>query len=537
MIRINQIKLSPDHSEDELFNAIIKSLRLKGKHDLTYKIVKKSIDSRHKPDIKFIYSVDVKIEGYKKADEEKIIKKVNDKDIMLTNIIQYKIPSPDNSLPYLENPPVVIGMGPAGLFCGLMLARAGYKPLILERGRDADARLKDVTDFWNGGRLNPESNVQFGEGGAGTFSDGKLNTMIKDKTGRISFVLNTFKEFGADEEITYINKPHIGTDVLHDVVKNIRNEIIRLGGTVLFDHQVTDIISENGILKGVVVNEDRRIDCELAVLAIGHSARDTFEMLLKRGVNMVPKAFAVGVRVEHPQSMINENAYKDAPYELPAADYKVTYQSDKGRGVYSFCMCPGGYVVNASSEEGRTCVNGMSYSKRDSDNANSAIIVTVTPDDYGNGGPLDGMYFQRRLEEAAYKSGLGSIPVQTYGDFKKKVKTTQYGGIKPVTCGNVTKADLNDIFPEYICESIIEGMEGFAKNIEGFNREDALLSAVESRTSSPVRILRDDEFMANIKGLIPCGEGAGYAGGITSAAIDGIKVFEAICHKYKGVHQ
>lgn len=533
MIRINQIKLSVNHSEQMLKKEIEKSLRLNARSDYEYKIVKKSIDSRHKPDIKLVYSVDVTIKDFDRQREQKIIQKVNNKNVMLTNEIKYEFPVPEKELQKLKYSPVIVGMGPAGLFCGLLLARAGFKPVILERGADVDTRKQDVEAFWNGGKLNPSSNVQFGEGGAGTFSDGKLNTMIKDKTGRIRFVLETFHEFGAPGEITYINKPHIGTDVLHDVIKNMREEIIRLGGQIFFHSQVTDILIEKNRLFGLLINDGKRMDCELAVFAVGHSARDTFSMLQQRNVSMEQKPFAIGVRVEHPQQMIQENAYGDAPYELPAADYKVTAQAGC-HGVYSFCMCPGGYVVNASSEEGRTCVNGMSYAARDSKNANSAIVVTVSPEDYNNRNddPLCGMYFQRKLEEKAFEAGQGRIPVQTYGDFKKGRITGEFGGVTPVTRGAVCKADLNTILPEYICESITLGMESFANSIPGFNREDAVLSAVESRTSSPVRILRNEAFMSNIFGLIPCGEGAGYAGGITSAAIDGMRVAEEIVKKW-----
>lgn len=533
MIRINQIKLNVNHSEQMLQKAIEKSLHLHAKSDYDYKVVKKSIDSRHKPDIRYVYSVDVTIKGYDRQQEEKIVKKINNNNIMLTQEANYVFPELKKELPRLNYPPVIVGMGPAGIFCGLLLARAGFRPIILERGADVDCRSRDVEAFWNGGKLNPSSNVQFGEGGAGTFSDGKLNTMIKDKTGRIGFVLNTFHKFGAPKEITYMNKPHIGTDILHHVIKNMRQEIIRLGGQVLFHSQVTDILMDHNRLCGLIINNQTKMDCELAVFAVGHSARDTFEMLWRRGVSMEPKPFAVGVRVEHPQQMIQENAYGDAPYELPAADYKVTAQAGS-HGVYSFCMCPGGYVVNASSEEGHTCVNGMSYAARDSKNANSAIVVTVSPKDYGNENdtPLCGMYFQRKLEQKAYEAGKGKIPAQTYGDFKKKCVTKEFGGVMPVTCGAVCKADLNTIFPEFIRESIIDGMESFAKSIPDFNREDAVLCAVESRTSSPVRIRRNDEFMSNISGVIPCGEGAGYAGGITSAAIDGMRVAEEIAKKW-----
>lgn len=541
MIRINQIKLKPDHTEKELIDAAVKKLHLKGSSKIEISVAKKSIDSRHKPDVRYIYSVDVSVNGMDNAAMKKLVQKCHDNDILYIENTKYTLPERSSEAVMSKHPPVIVGMGPAGLFCGLMLARKGYMPVIYERGKDVDKRLSDVTAFWNGGELDTESNVQFGEGGAGTFSDGKLNTMIKDKYGRIGFVLETFKEFGAPAEITYINKPHIGTDILHDVVKNIRNEIIRLGGKVYFEQQVTDIIVKDGKLCGLIINNTKEVPCDIAVFAIGHSARNTFEMLYKRNINMSPKAFAMGVRVEHPQSMINANAYANAPYELPAADYKVTYQTDNKRGVYSFCMCPGGYVVNASSEKGHTCVNGMSYSDRNSPNANSAIVVTVNPSDYGYNSeadyPLLGMEFQRKIEAAAYAEGKGLIPSQTYGDFKRKVKTTAYGEIKPVTRGAAVMSDINNILPEFMCESIIEGMEGFSSNLPGFNREDAVLSAVESRTSSPVRILRNEDFMSNVYGLIPCGEGAGYAGGITSAAIDGIKVFEAIYSKYKGVKE
>ena len=384
--------------------------------------------------------------------------------------------------------------------------------------------------FFETGVLDTETNIQFGEGGAGTFSDGKLNSVIKEKDGRIRKVLETFVEFGANPEILYVNKPHVGTDVLSVVVSNIRNEIIRLGGTVNFNSKVTDIYIDTGKITGIRVNDEYDEEFNAVVLAPGHSARDTFEMLLKKGIEMEKKSFAVGMRIEHNQSLINNFAYgRDDNGSLPVADYKVTAKAGNNRGVYSFCMCPGGYVVNASSEKNMTCVNGMSYSKRDGKNANSAIVVTVNPEDFGENGVLSGMYFQRQLEHNAYLQGKGSVPYQLNEDFIKGKATSGYGSVKPQILGKKTGADLREVFPEFICESIIDGMKSFDKIIHGFNMGDAVFSGVESRTSSPVRIIRNEMFESiSVKGLYPCGEGAGYAGGITSAAVDGIKVAEAV---------
>lgn len=539
MIRINQIKMKLTEGEDRLTERAAALLRLKPQELCSVKIVKKSVDARHKPDIRYVYSVNVTVEN-----EKKISKSVLNNNIFFTEEKKYSMPEAGGEK--LPESPVIVGMGPAGLFCGYFLARAGYRPVIIERGDSVDNRKRAVESFWNGGELNPESNVQFGEGGAGTFSDGKLNTVVKDKDGRHTEVLKTFVKFGAKEEILYVNKPHIGTDVLCDIVKNMRQEIIRLGGQIKFNTRLTDIHTENGEIKSITVKKNNNfnnssdsndssenISCQVLVLALGHSARDTFEMLYDRKLHMEPKAFAVGVRIEHPQSMVNERMYGAEAHELlPAADYKVTYNTPEKRGVYSFCMCPGGYVVNASSEAGRLAVNGMSYSSRDGSNANSAIIVTVTPDDYGQSSPLDGMYFQRSLEEKAFREGNGAIPVQRLEDFEKNLCTEMLGSVKPMIKGKYSLSNLRSIFPEYINSSLIEGIHGFSRQIEGFDMPDALLSGVESRTSSPVRINRDDKLEANIKGIYPCGEGAGYAGGITSAAMDGIRVFEAVMSKY-----
>jgi hypothetical protein len=374
--------------------------------------------------------------------------------------------------------------------------------------------------------------VQFGEGGAGTFSDGKLNTGVKDPEGRIRDVLETFVKFGADSQILSSNKPHIGTDVLKTVVANIRNHIIELGGEIHFNSRVSDIAIENGRVVGLTVTDTaegktENIAASAACFAVGHSARDTFKMLHGKNLEMQPKPFAVGLRLEHPQELINRNAYGDCKYNMPAADYKVTYQTSRSRGVYSFCMCPGGYVVNASSENEGTAVNGMSYSGRDGVNANSAIIVTVTPDDFGKG-VLDGVEFQRKLEKLAYREGNGNVPVQLVADFKNNRISSGFGSVIPQIKGKYRFGNLNNCLPSYVSEAIKEGMGGFDRYIRGFDMEDAVFAGVETRTSSPVKILRDEHFNSSVKGLFPCGEGAGYAGGITSAAVDGVRTAEKI---------
>ena len=432
----------------------------------------------------------------------------------------------------LQQRPVIVGAGPAGLFAAYQLTEAGYAPVILERGKPVEERKADVEHFWETGVLAPDSNVQFGEGGAGTFSDGKLNTGVKDPSGRNRFVLETFVKFGAPAEILYDHKPHIGTDILASVIANMRKYLISRGAEFRFSGCVTDLAVESGRLLGVYVNEEF-LEADVVILALGHSARDTFRMLKDWGIPMECKNFAVGFRVEHPQKMINHAMYGDWKGKpLPAAPYKVTSNFPGGRGVYSFCMCPGGYVVNASSMTGGTCVNGMSYSGRNAANSNSAIIVSVTPADFGGDDALSGMVYQEMLERKNFCLGGGKIPQQLFGDFRQNVVSSAYGDFSSCTRGETVFANLRGLMSEEMEQSFMLGMEHFARVIPNFDRKDAILSGMETRTSSPVRILRDDTGQSVVRGLYPCGEGAGYAGGIMSAAIDGLKSASAVMGKW-----
>ncbi len=541
MLRVNQIRVFPDADIEHIKKKTASVLGIKPNDIQKLTIIKVSIDARKKPEIYYSYTVDVELRKEVHSQEDRIIKRCKTNQVSKAEDRFYTFPAPGNKT--LNTRPIIVGMGPAGLFCAYFLAKYGYQPILIERGKDVDARTADVKYFWETGKLNIESNVQFGEGGAGTFSDGKLNTLIKDKDGRNREVLKTFVKHGAPEKILYDYKPHIGTDILAEVVKDMRKEIIKCGGDVYFETKLTKLcINENSIVGIELLNKDdiqTNLDTELLILAIGHSARDTFESLYNQGVPMEAKSFAVGFRVEHPQSMINQAMYGNADAGiLGAAPYKVTAKTSVNRGVYSFCMCPGGYVVNASSEEKRLAVNGMSYSDRGSANANSAIIVSVTPEDFGSEHPLAGISFQRSLEEKAYEAGQGKIPVQLYGEFKDAVVQTIFSQsvhsrYEPCTKGTYCYTDLSNILPVECNKAFIEGMECFGTQIKGFNRPDTLLLGVESRTSSPVRITRGDNLQSEIKGLYPCGEGAGYAGGITSAAMDGIRVAEEIAKEYK----
>ena len=554
MIRISQVKLPVGHAPEALEQKAAQILRIRPEEMGELHIRKRSLDARKRPP-QYVYELEAEV-----SRERQILKRVHGGQVTLARHVSYQFPEAGSER--MKTPPVIVGSGPAGLFCGLMLARAGYAPVILERGQQARERKKTVDAFWQGGSLDPNSNVQFGEGGAGTFSDGKLNTLVKDPRGRGRKALELLVEAGAPEEILYESKPHLGTDLLVGIVEHIRKEIEALGGKVLFGHQLVDICVEDGRVQGVRVKRTdwaekpveagcpereamalgekvggtgpvQYLDTQTLVLAIGHSARDTFSMLKGLSVPMEPKAFAVGVRIEHPQEMIDRSRYgEDYPQGLPAAAYKLTRKVADGRGVYSFCMCPGGYVVNASSEEGRLAVNGMSYQARDGRNANSAMIVTVRPEDFENGDALAGVEFQRRLEERAYRAGNGRVPVQLLEDFVRNRITKALGDVSPCIKGAYAFGDVRGIFPEQLQEALQEGILGCGQVIPGFVRPDAVLSGVESRTSSPVRILRDDNLESGIKGLFPCGEGAGYAGGITSAAMDGIRVAEEIRKRF-----
>lgn len=568
MIRISQLKLDIHHTETDLRTKILRLLRIREDELICYTRRKQSLDARRKPQLFYVYTIDVKVKN------ENRIKKHFPKQ-KIPNI-QLKPEEQQYSLcvrgaKALAHRPVIIGTGPAGLFCGYELARLGYRPILLERGASVEERMKDVEEFWATGVLNPNSNVQFGEGGAGTFSDGKLNTLVNDPKGRNQRVLEIFVENGAPKEILYQNKPHIGTDILAKVVRNMRKYIVSHKGEVRFHSQVTDFVvtQEEGFkkLSALKIRRHLKLDVrteneavqdleimnvQIAVLAIGHSARDTFSMLWNRKIPMEAKSFAVGIRMEHPQEMINLAQYGTAhDGELPAASYKLTAKLPNGKGVYTFCMCPGGYVVNASSEEGRLAVNGMSYHARDGRNSNSAVVVTVTPEDYQNyvsskafsqigkaeenreiAAPLLGVEFQRRLEEAAYQAGGGRIPVQLFEDFCENRPSVGAQKITPQMKGGYTWGNVRAIFPEDLAKAIEKGIQSFGEHLKGYSRPDALVSGVESRTSSPVRILRDDTLKSKVAGLYPCGEGAGYAGGITSAAIDGLKVAQAIAEEY-----
>ena len=526
MIRIQQLKLPVTHTQEELEQKIRKTLKI-GKHDLQeIELLRRSIDARKKSELKYVYQLDVKVK-----DENAVLRKAKNNQIVKAEKKPYVFPKSGEQT--LVHRPVIIGSGPAGLFCAYVLAKHGYRPLVLERGESAEQRKKSVDAFWKTGVLNPESNVQFGEGGAGTFSDGKLNTSVKDPSGRNREVLRIFTECGAPEEILYDQKPHLGTDQLIGIVTTMRKKIEAWGGEVRFGAKVTDFGIENGRLTSITVNETEKIAAETAVLAIGHSARDTFFKLCENKISMEAKSFAVGVRIEHPQKMITEDQYgPEAPDFLGAAPYKLTNQCENGRGVYSFCMCPGGYVVNASSEAERTCVNGMSYSGRSGKNANSAIIVSVTPQDFGADDPLAGMRFQRHLEEENYKLGGGRIPQQLFGDYVQNVKSSDYGAFASQTKGQTVLTNLRGLMSEDMERSFIDGMTHFSTKIKNFDRADAILSGMETRTSSPIRILRNENCESALPGLYPCGEGAGYAGGIMSAAIDGLKVASAIMERF-----
>ena len=541
MIRINNIRLRPGHDERALYNAVAKQLH-KDIHDIAaITIARRSIDARRHPDIFYIYSVNAELK--KKKDEQAILaraaKRRGQTDITAADEAEYVYPlTQDDFTGAGYKRPVIAGFGPAGMFAGLMLARCGLKPFILERGQAVEERQKTVEEFWASGRLDTESNVQFGEGGAGTFSDGKLNTSVKDPSGRNRLVLETFVRFGADPSILYDNKPHIGTDVLSEVIVNMREFLVDKGATFVFDTCVNnlDIVSQKllSVYTDSDSNSNSEIKTDVCVLALGHSARDTFDMLYNKGFDMECKSFAVGFRVEHPQRMIDESQYGiQKKIILPPSPYKVTSNFPNGRGVYSFCMCPGGYVVNSSSTENHTVVNGMSYHDRNSKNANSAIIVSVSPKDFGADDALAGVRFQEKLETENYKRGNGLIPQQLFGDFCDDRLTTAYGDFGSCTKGNTVFAKLNGLMNADMEQSFKLGMEHFGHLIHGFDRKDAILSGMETRTSSPLRIKRDESFESNISGVYPCGEGAGYAGGITSAAIDGIKVAEAIIKKYR----
>lgn len=528
MIKINQLKLSIEHSKESLEDKIAKTLKIPKEQILHYDIAKRSIDARKKNEILYIYSIEVEV-----ANEKKIVDRCKNQNVVLTKKTVYQ--TIKDGTQSMKHRPVVVGTGPAGIFCALKLAEDGFKPIVIERGEDVDKRVETVNTFWKENKLNNESNVQFGEGGAGTFSDGKLNTLVKDVTGRNTEVLRMFVEHGAPTEILYLNKPHIGTDRLRGVVKAMRNRIIQLGGEVRFETKLTDIQFEKEQVTSIEVNGKETIPCDVLVLAIGHSARDTFEMLYTKKFDIKSKPFAIGVRMEHPQEIISKSQYGDSYTKLPAADYKVTHQTSNGRGVYSFCMCPGGFVVNASSESDRLVVNGMSNYDRDEKNANSAIIVTVNPEDFDEDSPLAGMEFQRKWERLAYEEGKGKVPVQLFGDFEANRPSTELGSMTPNLKGEYTLGNVRNCLPDYVCESIIEVVHAFDKKIRGFSKADAIMLGVETRTSSPIKMIRNEAFEANIAGVYPCGEGAGYAGGITSAAMDGIKVYEMIVHKYKSL--
>ncbi|EPJ89768.1 hypothetical protein CFII64_01576 [Pseudomonas sp. CFII64] len=534
MLRITELKLPIDHPEEDLRPALLQRLGIASEELLDFTLFKRSYDARKKSsELCFIYTIDFQV-----RDEAALrLRLADDRHLNPAPDISYKVVgrAPEG----LTERPVVVGFGPCGIFAGLLLAQMGFKPIILERGREVRQRTKDTWGLWRKNVLNPESNVQFGEGGAGTFSDGKLYSQIKDPKFHGRKVLHEFVKAGAPEEILYVSKPHIGTFRLTGVVETMREEIKALGGEVRFEQRVTDVLIDNGQMQGVVLDSGERIESRHVILALGHSARDTFRMLHSRGVYMEAKPFSVGFRIEHPQSLIDRarlGKYAGHP-KLGAADYKLVHHAKNGRSVYSFCMCPGGTVVAATSEPNRVVTNGMSQYSRNERNANSGIVVGITPEDYP-GGPLAGIELQERLESHAYVLGGSTYeaPAQLVGDFIAGKASSALGSVEPSYKPGVKLVDLADALPAYAIEAIREALPAFDKQIKGFALHDAILTGIETRTSAPLRITRDETMQSlNTKGLYPAGEGAGYAGGILSAGVDGIRIAEALARDMLGI--
>lgn len=513
---VSGIKMPVRHDEAEVLEKASAILKKYGVSPVGITIHKKSLDARRKSDIHFLYSVVAEVEGSLKNISDTCVKEFETIPAICLDELKSKVKKPEKV--------VVVGSGPCGLFAAYVLGYCGMDVTLLERGSDVDRRTQVVENFWTKGDLDLNTNIQFGEGGAGTFSDGKLNTRIGDPLQR--FVLDAFVRCGAPKEILYQAKPHIGTDYLKICVKNLRKEIEGFGGRVLFDSCMTDIRTKNGKITGVEINKSSYIECDKLILALGHSSRDTYEMLYRHGVAMEQKPFAAGVRIEHRREFINRIQYGNfADAELlPTADYRIAYNG-KSRSCYSFCMCPGGIVVDASSEKECLVVNGMSYSQRMADNSNSALVVTVRPEDFESDSPLSGVEFQRRYERLAYQIGKGKGPVQLVKDFLKNRVSSGFDGVQPSFTGKTEFVDLRGCLPQFIADTLKEGLSDFDKKMKGFSGEGAVLTGVEMRTSAPLRIKRNEDFesISHI-GLFPAGEGAGYAGGIMSAAIDGIKV-------------